>query len=219
MTQESNKFPTKTTIGAGILLLLFWHGKGFGFGKGGSGFRGEGKGPQPLGFTDLGLVPSDLQKLLLTDPNGTRPADTIQLVTVQRGSNFTGRDTPQDFVFAKSPGSGEAMSMADLLGFGDWFRRGRLNLVIRINGATLHGNVLLLQRKLTEAGIPAVYLEPVVNADKTGFVWGQRPEPPKGKVKDLRAAGFNIPASFPDEAEVDIPILTISDFDFKALTS
>lgn len=217
MTQESNKFPTKTTIGAGIFLLLFWHGKGFGFGKGGSGFRGEGKGPQPLKFTELGLVPNDLQNLLLTDPDGTRPADTVQLITVQRGSTFTGRDTPQDFVLAKSPGNGEAMSMAELLGFGDWFRRGRLNLVIRNNGAILHGNMMLIQRKLSEAGIPAVYLDSIWNEKLKKYEWGQTPEPPKAKVKDLRAIGWNIPASFPDDAEITVPVLTLDNFDFRAL--
>lgn len=211
MTQESNKFPTKTTIGAGILLLLFWHGKGFGFGK--------GKGPQKLGLTELGLVPTELQKLLLTEPNGTRPADTIQLMTVQRGSTFTGRDTPQDFVLAKSPGNGEALSMAELLSYGDWFRRGRLNLVIRDNGAILHGNMMLIQRKLSEAGIPAVYLTSIWNEKLGKFEWGQPPDPPKAKVKDLRAIGYNIPASFPDDAEITVPILRLDDFDFRALTS
>jgi hypothetical protein len=168
MTQESNKFPVKTTIGVGIFLLLFWRGKGFGLGSGGMGFKGEGEGEE----NKTPKLPDELQKLLLTEPSGTRLTGTVQLVTVQRGKNFTGKDTPQDFVFAKNPGNGEAISMTELVGLGGWFKKGQLNLVVRISGTILHGNLLLIQKKLAEAGIPVVYQKPIVTAGKPGFVWG-----------------------------------------------
>lgn len=140
------EFPKKTVAagaGVGLLVFLFWHGRSWGFGRGKS-----------VGYTELGLMPASLRKFLQTSPQGDRPADTVELITVQRGNTYTGILDQNNLVLGKS-GNNDALTVSDLLSMSNWFKSGKLKLVIRISGDALSGNVSLLAKTLVNAGIPA----------------------------------------------------------------
>lgn len=125
----NKKYPVKTTVGVGLLLLWLFRGKGgFGIDRGKS-----------LGMADLGLMPQDLQNMLSYD--GGVPSNILRLVLTPNG-------------LSKSPqGPGQGVKLEDVAKHASWFQKGKLLLEIHIRGDTKQGDFTQLQDKLLRLGI------------------------------------------------------------------